>query len=89
MQRGNKSIVRRVIQHEDYLKTQFETDQKYVEFDKFKSKNHNLLTVTMKKLFLDNKDDKRVNLDTVNTLAIGHYKLRKEGEKVRVEGKEG
>lgn len=43
----------------------------------FKSKKHVIRTVTVNKIALNARDDKRVTLnDGVNTLAYGHYKLK-------------
>ena len=44
----NKNIIKKNIMHEDYISSLFEKNKKFVEFNKFKSKNHNLLTNSMK-----------------------------------------
>ena len=69
-------MIKKTITYEDYVNTLFNTTKKIVEFNKFKSSSHNVLTISMKKLCLDNTDDKKVKLDQINTLAIGHFKTK-------------
>lgn len=61
----NKNIIKKNIMHEDYVSSLFEKNKKFVEFNQFKSKNHNLKIISMKKLCLDN-NDKRVYEDNIN-----------------------
>ena len=74
----NKSIIKKEITYEDYEKALFTFNKKFVEFNKFKSLNHNIMTISMKKLCLDNNDDKRYQVDGIHTLALGHYKSENE-----------
>ena len=72
----NKAVIRKSISYSDYLEALFKDTQKFVEYQKFKSSSHNVLTVSMKKLCLDAHDDKRVSVDGIKTLAVGHFRTK-------------
>ena len=42
----------------------------------FKSKKHNVRTLEVNKLALSRDDDKRVGVDEIASLAMGHYSLQ-------------
>ena len=42
----------------------------------FRSKKHNVRTLEVNKLALNRDDDKRVSVDGIASLAMGHYSLQ-------------
>ena len=40
----------------------------------FRSKKHKIKTLEVNKLALSSEDDKRISIDGISSLAIGHYK---------------
>ena len=41
----------------------------------FRSKKHKIRTLEVNKLPLSREDDKRISIDGIASLAIGHYKV--------------
>ena len=42
----------------------------------FRSRKHKVRTLEVNKLALGREDDKRVSIDGITSLAIGHYELK-------------
>ena len=41
----------------------------------FRSRKHKVKTLEVNKLALSREDDKRINIDGIDSLAMGHYKV--------------
>ena len=74
-----KTVVRQRLRHEDYLKQLHNPERTTLTNCRIQSDKHNLFTITQAKSGLCCFDNKRFLMeDGVNTLAIGHYKLKGE-----------
>ena len=73
----SKTAINKSITIEDYKKALFEKKDIYKSMYTIQSKNHELYTNKINKVSLNGNDDKRHVLeDNINTLAIGHYKIK-------------
>ncbi|XP_066933766.1 uncharacterized protein [Clytia hemisphaerica] len=71
-----KSVVKRKISHMDYVKTLFEDEDQYREWNSFRSYKHRIYTIKVNKKSLSCFDDKRYILgDGITTLPHGHKNL--------------
>jgi hypothetical protein len=72
-----KSVVRKVLSHEDYERVQEQGILMRHEMTTFRSENHEIYTTHLNKVSLCAFDDKRYVLDDGNhTLAPGHYRIK-------------
>jgi hypothetical protein len=77
-----RSYVKRHVTHDMYLHTLCSRQPTSAEFLTFRSKNHRLQTLKMKKTCLSAFDDKRFILaDGVSSLPYGHYRIGQQGFK--------
>jgi len=71
-----KSYTKKNVSHEQFLHVLRDQKSTYSRFRTFRSRNHRLQTVEIKKRCLNAFDDKRyIQNDGVRTLAYGHYRL--------------
>ena len=69
------NVVKKEIMHEDFKTTLFSGVRQIRNQNLIRSRGHNVFTERMKKIALSADDDKRIVLDGVSTLAIGHWRL--------------
>jgi hypothetical protein len=76
-----KGTIKRDISHENYKKALFgstEDMRQSCSFNTIRSKKHTLYTLKIDKVGLCSFDDKRIVLENnIDTLALGHYDMRK------------
>ena len=73
-----KGVVKKEITLEDYKKCLFTKKEQERTMNAIRSRKHNIHTESITKSALSANDDKRIILeDGINTLAIGHYKIKK------------
>ena len=73
-----RGTVEKTIHYEHFLDCINNDSTLYSQFNTFRSYNHKLKTITQNKLALCNYDDKRwIMNDGINTLAYGHYEIKK------------
>ena len=70
-----KCVVKKTISFEDYKRCLFEGINIHRSQLMFRSKKHNVRTLEINKLALSREDDKRVSIDGIAGLAMGHYRL--------------
>ena len=71
-----KSIIKKVIKHEDYKNILFNNEQMYHNMKTIRSDLHILKTCLLNKVSLSCFDDKRyIHNDGMNSYAYGHYKI--------------
>lgn len=70
-----RNIVKRNISLEDYKTALFEKSIEKREETTIQSKNHNLYTLKRRRIALQSKDDKRVEIENYRTLPYGHVDL--------------
>ena len=70
-----KCVVKKTISFEDYKRCLLEGRNINRSQMMFRSKKHIIKTLEVNKLALSSKDDKRISLDGISSLAMGHYKL--------------
>ena len=70
-----KCVVKKTISFEDYKRCLLEGTMIHRSQLMFRSKKHNVRTLEVNKLALSREEDKRVNIDGVASLAMGHYKV--------------
>ena len=68
-------VVKETISFEDYKRGLFEGTMIRRSQLMFRSKKHNVKTLEVNKLSLSREDDKRVSIDEIASLAMGHYRL--------------
>ena len=71
-----KCVVKKTISFEDYKRCLFEGINIHRSQVMFRSKTHNVRTLEVNKLALNRDDDKRVSVDGIASLAMGHYSLQ-------------
>ena len=70
-----KSVVAKEIHHKHYKECLFSGKELYATMNTFRSYNHQICTVSQRKLALANYDDKRwICSDGISTMPHGHYK---------------
>ena len=70
-----KCVVKKTITFEDYKKCLFEGRNVHRSQLLFRPKKHEVKTLEVNKLALNNQDDKRLSIDGIASYAIGHYKV--------------
>ena len=71
-----KCVVKKTISFEDYKRCLLEGRNINRSQMMFRSKKHKIKTLEVNKLALSSEDDKRISIDGIASLAIGHYKLQ-------------
>ena len=71
-----KCVVKKTISFEDYKRCLLEGRNIHRSQLMFRSKKHNVRTLEVNKLALNRDDDKRVSVDGIASLAMGHYSLQ-------------
>ena len=69
-----------VISFEDYKRWLFEGTRIHRSQLMFRLRKHKVKTLEVNKLALSREDDKRVSVDGISSLAMGHFKLEGETE---------
>ena len=72
-----KCIVKKMISFEDYKNCLFSKETSYRSQLMFRSSKHKVKTLEVNKLTLSRDDDKHITVNGTNSLARGHYKVRK------------
>ena len=67
--------MKKTISFEDYKRCLFEGVSIHRNQLMFRSRKHEVKTLELNKLALSKEDDKRISIDGVASLAIGHYEL--------------
>ena len=71
-----KSVVKKIIAHEDYKECLFTGKEQLRKMNVIRSHKHEIYTEEVNKIALSSSDDKRHILDdAAHTLALGHYKI--------------
>ena len=70
-----KCVVKKTITFEDYKRCLFEGINIHRSQMMFRSKKHKIRTLEVNKLALSREDDKRISIDGIHSLAMGHYKV--------------
>ena len=70
-----KCVVKKTITFEDYKRCLFEGINIHRSQMMFRSKKHKIRTLEVNKLALSREDDKRISIDGIDSLAMGHYKV--------------
>ena len=70
-----KCVVKKTISFEDYKRCLFERRVIHRSQMMFRSRKHKVKTLKVNKLALSREDDKRISIDGINSLAMGHYKV--------------
>ena len=70
-----KCVVKKTISFEDYKRCLLEGRNIHRSQLMFRSKKHKLRTLEVNKLALSREDDKRVSIDGIASLAMGHKNL--------------
>ena len=70
-----KCVVKKTISFEDYKRCLFEGINIHRNQLMFRSKKHNVRTLEVNKLALSREDDKRISIDGIASLAMGHKNL--------------
>ena len=71
-----KCVVKKIISFEDYKRCFLEGRNIHSSQLMLRSKKHNVRTLEVNKLALNRDDDKRVSVDGIASLAMGHYTLQ-------------
>ena len=71
-----KCVVKKRISFEDYKRCLLKGRNIHRSQLMFRSKKHNVRTLEVNKLALSRDDDKRVSVDEITSLAVGHYNLQ-------------
>ena len=78
-----KSMVKNSITHEDYKKCLFKGKERLQKMNVIRSRKHEVYTEEINKVALCPNDDKRHILeDGVHTLALGHYRIKQNSQKM-------
>ena len=72
-----KCIVKKTISFEDYKNCLFSRETSYRSQLMFRSSKHKVKTLEVNKLALSRDHDKRITVSGINSLARGHYKVKK------------
>ena len=75
--RIKKCVVKKTISFEDYKNCLFSGETSYRSQLMFRSSKHKVKTPEVNKLVLSRDDDKRITVNGINSLARGHYKVKK------------
>ena len=67
-----KCVVKKTITFEDYKRCLFEGINIHRSQMMFRSKKHKIKTLEVNKLALSREDDKRISIDGIASLAMGH-----------------
>ena len=70
-----KCVAKKTISFEDYKRCLFEGRVIHRSQMMFRSKKHKVKTLEVNKLALSREDDKRISIDGIDSLAMGHYKV--------------
>ena len=70
-----KCVVKKTITFEDYKKCLFEGRNIHISQLLLRSKKHEVKTLEVNKLALNNQDDKRITIDGIASYAIGHHRV--------------
>ena len=73
--RIKKCIVKKTISFDDYKRCLFEGTTIHRNQLMFRSRKHKVKTLEVNKLALSREDDKRISIDGITSLAMGHYNL--------------
>ena len=71
-----KCVMKKTLSFEDYKRCLFEGRNIHRSQLMFRSKKHNVRTLEVNKLVLNRDDDKRVSVDGIASLSMGHYSLQ-------------
>ena len=72
-----KWVVKKTISFEDYKAYLFSGETSYRSQLMFRSSKHKVKTLQVNKLALSRDDDKHITVNGINSLARGHYKVKK------------
>ena len=70
-----KCVVKKTISFEDYKRCLFEGRVIYRSQMMFRSRKHKVKTLEVNKLALSREDNKRISINGIDSLAMGHYKV--------------
>ena len=70
-----KCVVKKTISFDDYKRCLLEGTTIHRSQMMFRSRKHKVKTLEVNKLALSREDEKRVSIDGVASLAMGHYKV--------------
>ena len=70
-----KCVVKKTISFEDYKRCLFEGRVIHRSQMMFRSRKHKVKTLEVNNLALSREDDKRISIDGIDSLAMGHYKV--------------
>ena len=70
-----KCVVKKTISFEDYKRCLFEGRVIHRSQLLFRSSKHKIKTLELNKLALSREDDKRISINGIDSLAMGHYKV--------------
>ena len=70
-----KCVVKKTFSFEDYKRCLSEGVSIHRSQMMFRLRKHKVRTLEVNKLALSREDDKRVSIDGITSLAIGHYEL--------------
>ena len=70
-----KCVVKKTISFDDYKRCLIEGTTIHRSQMMFRSKKHKIRTLEVNKLALSREDDKRISIDGIASLAMGHYSL--------------
>ena len=71
-----KCVVKKTITFEDYKRCLFEGINIHKSQMMFRSVKHKVKTLEVNKLALSREDDKRISINGIDSLAMGHYELQ-------------
>ena len=72
-----KCVVKKMITFDDYKNCLFEGRNLYKSQLLFRSDKHEIKTLEVNKLALNNQDDKRMIINGIASYTMGHYKIKK------------
>ena len=70
-----KGTVRRQMKYEEFETVLKTNEVIHKSFNSIRSKNHRIFSITTKKIALSSYENKKYWIDSVNSLAYGHYKI--------------
>ena len=70
-----KCVVKKTISFEDYIRCLFEGRVIHRSQMMFRLRKHKVKTLEVNKLALSREDDKRISINGIDSLAMGHYKV--------------
>ena len=70
-----KCVVKKTVSFEDYKRCLFEGRVIHGSQLLFRSSKHKIKTLELNKLALSREDDKRISINGIDSLAMGHYKV--------------